>query len=104
MVGIRGDIRPRSSYQDRPAVEAVLGEEFPAPVLELADQGRYHDSTLAAGERLTPLMRVGIVKKQGQPFPVAFWTVSFDFLQLGAAIPDFAYCDSSLELNRVGRA
>src|ERR1700722_1734940 len=65
MVGIRGDIRPRSSYQDRPAVEAVLGEEFPAAVLELPDQRRYYDSTLAVGKRLTPLMRVGIVKKQG---------------------------------------
>ena len=77
MVGIRGDIRPRSSYQDRPAVEAVLGEEFPAPVLELSDQGRCHDATLAIGERLTPLMRLGIVKKQTQSFPMAVWAVEW---------------------------
>jgi hypothetical protein len=85
-------------------MEGVLGEELAAPVFERADQGRRQHTDLAVDERLAPLMCLGIVKKQGQAFPVTVGTVSLDLLQLSAAIPDLAYGHGSIELDGIRRA
>ena len=44
----------------------VRGEQFSATVLEGTDRGRGQYADFAVDESLTPLMRLGIVEKQGQ--------------------------------------
>src|SRR5579863_846135 len=48
-------------------------------------------------------MRLGIVEKQSQAFPVAIGTVRLDLLHLGAAIPDLPHGDGSIQRHGVGR-
>jgi hypothetical protein len=96
MMGVGCDIRPDCSNQDGPTLTGLLREELSASVLERADQGHRQDAGLAVGERLASLVRLGIVKKQGQAFPVAVGAVGFDLLQLGTAVPDLPHRDGSI--------
>jgi hypothetical protein len=81
-VGVRiaRDVTPDTSHHDRPAIERVLVEELASPVLKRADQGRIHNAHLAIDKDLTPLIRLRVVEKQSQCFPVAFRTFGLDFL------------------------
>ena len=72
-------VTPDSSHQDRPAIERILLEELGSPVLKRADQGRVNNAHLAIDKDLTPLMRLRVVEKQSQCFPVAFRTFGLDF-------------------------
>ena len=87
---ISSDVRPRGAHQDSPVIKRILTEEFPAPVLECADE-RFAERTILAGSKcLAPLMGLRIVEKQGQAFPMTRWTIRLDLFQVGATIPDFS--------------
>src|SRR5229473_3732481 len=60
--GIRGDVRPNKSNQDRSAIRArwFRVEKLAASILEFADRGRAHGATLAGGPIEAPLVGLGI--------------------------------------------
>ena len=90
MVRIRSDIGPRAPQQDGAAIEYLLVEQLAATIPELADRRCVQYAVPATGIVLAPLVRLRIVEKQGQAFPVTVGTICIDLLQLAAAIPDFA--------------
>ena len=103
----RVGLRPNKSNQDGFAIGArwfgVV--KLAASLLEFADCGRAHGSALAGGPIEAPLVSLGIVQAQGQPFDVAAnGTVGFKFLQISAAIPNLSGDRSTVKFDPRRRA
>ena len=96
---IRIDLRPDKPNQNRPSLPHVLTVEFAAAILKLADHGWVQDPILTVGPIDPPLVRLRVIKPQGKTFDVILCAVSFEFFQVGAAIPDLARDRRSVKLD-----
>jgi len=90
LVRIVSDVRPSRAHQDSSIVKRVLAEEFPAAILEFADQGPAERTILTGSKCLAPLMGLRVVEKQGQTFEMTRRAIRLDFFQVGATAPDFS--------------
>src|ERR1700723_997811 len=104
MMGVRLDVRPDTTHQNRSAIHGIRGVQFAAAIMEGADGGRAQYPDSAVDEILTPLVRLGIVEKQRQALPGAVRALRLDLFQLRAPIPHLAHGNGSIEFNRVRRA
>ena len=84
---VRRHVRPGITNQDGLAIDRVLGEKFPASILEFANLRRVNDAILAVGPIKSPLVRLRIVRTQRQPFDVAGRALCLERVQLRPAIP-----------------
>ena len=81
MCGVRRDVRPNVSNQDRPVIQSVLAEKLAASILEFADRGwQAQNAGLAVCPIQAPLMSFRIVQAQGEAFDVATWTFALEFI------------------------
>lgn len=100
--GVLGHFRPDVANEDHSAVEGVLGEEFTASVLELADIGRAAQTSLfAVGPVQAPLAGFRVIKTKSQTFNMSSRAVAFEFLDLGFAIPELARDGGSVEFDPI---
>ena len=104
MMRVRCDIRPDHSDQDRATIECLLIEKLSAPILELTNHRWVQDTDTTVGKILCPLMRLRIVKKQGQPLTMARRTIRLDLLHLCVATPKFADRNRAIKFHPVVRA
>src|SRR5580700_11316401 len=104
MVRVRSDIRPDDAHKDGSALERLLIVKLAAPVLEFADRRRAESPVAAGGKIHVPLVGLGIVEKQSQPFEMAGRTVGLDLLKLRTPIPNFFHDDSPIQIDPRRRA
>ena len=102
MGGIRGDVRPDESNIDASAFPEFLVIELAAAVLELADHrlnGLAEGGVFAVGPVDAPLAGLRIVDAQGEALDVAGRAIGFEFLEIGATVPDFSRDRGAVELD-----
>jgi len=99
LVGVGGNVGPYSANENCLAFERVGGEDFGAAVFEFTDEGWAKVGGFAVDELLAPLVRLRVVEKETQTFPMAFGAVGFDLFKLRAATPDGAHGNGAIEID-----
>ena len=86
-------------------VSGARCKKLPASIVEFADLGRVHDSSLAIGPIEPPLMRLSIVPTERQALDVAgSRALGFELLQLSAAIPNLSGDGGAVKIDPLRRA
>ena len=98
------DVCPDDAHEDGSTVECFLIVEFAAAVFEFTDGGLAQSAVLDVRKREAPLAGCGIVEKQRKIFEVTLGAFGLYFLQLSAAVPDFADDHGALHFVPGGRA
>src|SRR5580700_516280 len=94
------NVRPDISDKDIPAIKRLCIVKFAAAVFEFANCWDAQSTSLAAGVIKTPLVRLGVVKAERKVFDMTGGgAISFEFHQIGAAIPDLADDRSTVKIN-----
>src|ERR1700733_9406735 len=94
------NVGPDISDQDISAIKRLRIKKFAASVLEFADCWDAQSTTFAAGVIKTPLVRLGVIKAERQVFDMTSGgTISFEFHQIGPAVPDLADDRSTVKIN-----
>jgi len=85
VIGVGSDVRPDEANEDGFAVVSFLTIEFATTVLELADERCVQGAIIDIGERLAPLMGLGVIEKKRHSFEGRGRVAGFELFQVGAA-------------------
>src|ERR1035438_5177038 len=98
------DLRPHCPYEDRLFVKGIVLVQLAAAVMKLAHELPGQNCGLTVDERLTPLVRLRIVQKQRQSFPMSLRTVGLNLFQPRAPTPNQSCRDRAVEFDHVARS
>jgi len=85
VIGVGSDVGPGEANEDGSAVVSFLTIEFATTVLELADERCVQGAIIDIGERLAPLMGLGVIEKKRHSFEGRGGVAGFELFQVGAA-------------------
>src|ERR1700689_5794176 len=101
---IGSDLRPHTAYEDRFVVKGIVCVQLATTIMKLAHQAPSHNRALTVEERLTPLVRLRVVQKQRQSFPMSLRTVGLNLFQLRTPTPNRSCRDRAVEFDHFARS
>lgn len=99
MIGVSGDIGPDEANEDASPVVSLLTVKFTATILELADERCVQSAIIDIGERLAPLMCLGIVEQKHHSFERRGRVAGLKLFQVGAPIPYLSDGNNAVRFN-----